>query len=88
MAAANGSADVVKLLLKHRVNLNLLTARRYSTPLHEAAYQGHLDIVKLLVKAGAKMDIRNNWNHTAAEVAEIRGYHEIVHWLSGEVNSR
>lgn len=81
-AASNGADDIARLMLDHGASMNLLTAQRKITPLHEAAYHGHLNMIKLLARAGAKLYIRNAHMHTAGEVAKILGYHEIEHWLT------
>ena len=34
------------------------------TPLHEAAMEGHREIVELLIAAGADVNAKNNWGWT------------------------
>ena len=51
------------------------------TPLAVAAEQGHLDIVNMLVAAGAKVNARDTAGGTALSVAILRGYKEIVEAL-------
>ena len=48
------------------------------TPLQRAAENGHLEIVKMLLAAGAKTDIQNSFGETALMLASKRGYTDIV----------
>ncbi len=60
-SVARNRVDVVKLLVKNHVDVNKKT--RYSsdaepaTPLFEAVYTGNLEIVKILLRAGANPNI-------------------------------
>jgi ankyrin repeat protein len=56
LAAAEGHLDVVKLLLKRGLDVNLRDKLDCATPLHWAASRGQLDIVKHLADAGADLD--------------------------------
>ncbi|KAI0902937.1 ankyrin repeat-containing domain protein [Ustulina deusta] len=51
LAATIGHADVVKILLENRADVNKVTER--GTALSAAACNGHLDIVKILLQNGA-----------------------------------
>ena len=53
-----------------------------NTPLHWAAYNGHLEVVKLLVAAGADMWIKNAAGHLAMFEAERAEKGEVVQFLS------
>ena len=55
IASYNGSADIIKLLLKHGGDANTVDIRGYSA-LHIAAWHGHCETVKVLLEAGAKND--------------------------------
>ncbi|KAK3679829.1 ankyrin repeat-containing protein [Recurvomyces mirabilis] len=52
-----------------------------STPLHWAAYNGQLDAVKLLVKEGSDMWIKNSAGHLAMFEAERADKSEVVQFL-------
>lgn len=56
LAAQAGHLDVVKLLLKQGVDVNLRDRLDRAAPLHWAASAGHLDVVKHLAAAGADLD--------------------------------
>lgn len=52
-----------------------------NTPLHWAAYNGHLPIVKLLVEAGADMWVKNAAGHLAMFEAERADKSDVVQYL-------
>ncbi|CAK1365596.1 unnamed protein product [Cercospora beticola] len=52
-----------------------------NTPLHWAAYNGHLDIVKLLIAAGADMWQKNAAGHLAMFEAERADKNDVVQYL-------
>jgi ankyrin repeat protein len=68
LAAQNGHADLVGLLLdagEDPDRRNPDGFHSHSTPLHQAALAGHLDVVRLLVERGARLDIEDTlWNST------------------------
>ncbi|MCE9561234.1 MAG: ankyrin repeat domain-containing protein [Planctomycetes bacterium] len=57
LAAWYGNEKVVVYLLDKGADVNTADDHGY-TPLHFAAEKGHLDVVKRLVKAGAKLDAK------------------------------
>ena len=52
-----------------------------NTPLHYAAYQGHLGVVNLLINSGAKVNARNQAGITAVFFASQMGHDEVVEYL-------
>jgi hypothetical protein len=87
LAAQHGHADVVALLLdagEDPNRYNPVGCHAHSTPLHQAALAGHLDVVRHLVERGARLDIRDiQFNGTPLGWAEYGGRAEIVKLLSG-----
>ena len=62
LAAQLGQADVVRLLLDAGGDPNRFNppgTHSHSPPLHQAIAAGHLDVVKLLVERGARLDIKD-----------------------------
>lgn len=62
LAAQLGHADVVRLLLDAGEDPNRYNLEGYhahSTPLHQAVWGDHLEVVRLLVERGARLDLRD-----------------------------
>jgi hypothetical protein len=59
--AAQGDATVVRLLLQAGVDANAADPKRQVTALHNAAAQGHLGLMTMLVEQGAAVD-RADWH--------------------------
>ena len=81
----HGHAAIVGLLLdagQDPDRYNPLGAHAHSTPLHQAALAGHLEVVRLLVERGARLDIRDiNYEGTALDWAEHGGRSEVAEYL-------
>jgi len=94
--SANGLVDLLQILLSQlgseepnraadgkvvgSVLLNHQNAQG-NTPLHWAAYNGHLEVVKLLVAKGADMWIKNAAGHLAMFEAERADKNDVVQYL-------
>lgn len=90
--SANGLADLVPTLLATVKDAESEAESKPSplinhknkegnTPLHWAAYNGHLPVVKLLVEAGADMWVKNAAGHLAMFEAERADKNEVVQYL-------
>jgi ankyrin repeat protein len=66
---AEESADGVKQLIELGLDVNTVD-KNGDTALHGAALRGADATVKLLVEAGARLDVKNNLGHTPWRVAE------------------
>jgi len=67
-AAFYGKVDLVKMLLKHVDNINAYPDsasgfHSHATPLHQGLWSGSLETVKLLVEAGANLDMQDKAYH-------------------------
>jgi peptide-methionine (S)-S-oxide reductase len=61
----------------------------HSTPLHQAVWSGHDAVVRLLVKRGARLDIKDTiWESTPPGWAEYGGRTEIAGHLSSRSGGR
>ena len=77
-AAQRGYGDIVRLLLDCGANINCESSSCGNTALICAAAAGHATMVKLLLDHNASATIKNVWGQTALQVAEQKGYKEIV----------
>lgn len=64
-------------MLRSGANLNA-RGERGSTPIHEAALQGHAEAVKVLINLGADLGVLNHYSETALEVAFNAGNQDIL----------
>ena len=60
-------------LLKSRAKINARGTKRADTPLHLAAFKGHLETVEYLLKKQADPSIKNVMQRTAADVTQHAG---------------
>ena len=95
IAARNGNADLMALLLKHGADQNraLIEKKvdRFITRIHkkekrpslliEAARGGHIEVIKVLLAAGADVDIQNGDGVTALFKAAEQGHADAVELL-------
>jgi hypothetical protein len=88
LASQFGHADIVRLLLdagEDPNRYNPVGGHSHSTPLHQAAAAGHLELARLLVANGARLDLRDTmWNATPAEWAKHEGKPELEAYLRAQ----
>jgi len=80
-AAAAGDIDEVRILISKGVDINTREWGSLRTALHNAAEQGHKDIVELLLVRGAKTEIRDALNTTPLYCAVKRKHKEVIELL-------
>jgi ankyrin repeat protein len=85
LAAQNGQTEIVRLLLdagEDPDRYNPQGHHAHSTPLHQAVWAGHVDVVRLLVQRGASLDITDTI-HAATPLgwAEYGGRSKIAAYL-------
>jgi hypothetical protein len=79
--AEKGLTTSVKRLLSIRnINVNVKDVNK-DTPLHDAAYYGHIEITRLLLQNGAELNVRNNHGWTPLHYAAFQGHVDILHFL-------
>lgn len=76
-ACSNGYTDIVRLLIKHGGDVNLMSGRRYGA-IHYAAWNGQNEIVKLLLDAGAEYDNQTACKNTPLALAAHGGHLETM----------
>ncbi|XP_043923051.1 ankyrin repeat domain-containing protein 6 isoform X2 [Protopterus annectens] len=76
IAAHKGQLDnVVKLINK---GAKVAVTKHGRTPLHLAAYKGHVGVVSILLKAGCDLDIQDDNDQTALHRAAVVGNTEVI----------
>jgi ankyrin repeat protein len=87
LASQYGHAEIVKLLLdagEDPNRFNPVGGHSHSTPLHQAAGNGHLDVVKLLIARGARTDVKDIlFGGTPAGWAKHAGEKTVEAYLRG-----
>lgn len=85
VAAVAGSAGAVRVLVDAGEDVNRFNPEGFhshGTPLHHAACYGHLDVARVLVEAGARLDVRDTlWDATPLGWAEHCGKPEVAAYL-------
>ena len=69
MAAMGGKSGAAELLIDHKAEVNVATKLGKSTPLHNAAWMGHVEACETLLKRGAKPDSQNRDGRTPLHYA-------------------
>lgn len=81
-ACAGGHCvDIVKILLAFKADVNVKDNYQGNTALISAAKNGNAEIAKLLIEAGADVNLANNDGNTPLKYAEENGHTEIVELL-------
>lgn len=80
LAITKNNPDIVEALIQAHADLNRTCALGY-TPLMTAASKGNLMICKRLVKAGANIDIHDDYGDTALTISESLDHQDIVNFL-------
>jgi hypothetical protein len=79
--AKNGLIYSVNRLLSIRnINVNMKNVNGW-TPLHEAAFKGHIEIARLLLQNGAEVNAKGNGGWTPLHCSACDGHVEILHLL-------
>ncbi len=79
-AVKSGSWECVKLLIKHKAEIDATTDKN-ETPLHFAAQNNFYDIVKLLIDNKAEINATTDKNETALFLATKYNHPDIVEFL-------
>jgi uncharacterized protein len=82
VAAFNGDVHLLTSSLRDGANLNepheTAFSNACSTPLHVAAQMGHAAVVEACLDAGANALLVDCWGHTAAHLAALEGYSDVL----------
>jgi len=85
LASQYGHVEIVRWLLDEGEDpnrYNPVGGHSHSTPLHQAAFNGNKDMVRLLVERGARLDMKDVlWSGTPADWARHAGRTELESYL-------
>ncbi|KAM9355043.1 ankyrin repeat domain-containing protein 6b isoform 2-T2 [Pholidichthys leucotaenia] len=76
VASHKGQADNVVHLINKGAKVAVTKYGR--TPLHLAAYKGHIEVVRVLLKAGCSLDIQDDGEQTALHRAAVVGHSNVI----------
>ncbi|MVN88233.1 hypothetical protein GO986_15910 [Deinococcus sp. HMF7620] len=88
-ASYMGHADVIRALMEQRgqvgtpaPELDAQGAYNGLTALHDAVWHGHLEAARVLVEAGARLNLKTHTGLTPRELALLYGYDDLVRFLA------
>ena len=84
VAVQRNYQDIAELLLKHGAVVDLRDLNDY-TPLANAAWNGDLGMVKLLLDAGADINATNYQGHSPLSCARDNNKSEVVKFIEGKL---
>uniref|UniRef100_A0A8C9XEA9 Ankyrin repeat domain 6b n=1 Tax=Sander lucioperca TaxID=283035 RepID=A0A8C9XEA9_SANLU len=82
IASHKGQADNVVQLINKGAKVAVTKYGR--SPLHLAAYKGHTEVVRILLKAGCDLDIQDDGEQTALQRAAVVGNSDVISALIQE----
>jgi hypothetical protein len=75
------TTSVKRLLSIRNINVNLKDKRFGWTPLHYAAYNGHVEIARLLLQNGADLNAKDRYGSSPLHLSAEQGSVDILHLL-------
>jgi ankyrin repeat protein len=77
--AGNKSKEVIEMLIKNGTDVNAVDSNEH-TPIQAAAFEGNLEIARLLIENGADLS-RKTGLGSPLSIAERHGHHEFLELL-------
>ncbi len=81
MAAESGLEAMVKLLIEKGANIENKHAYGRTPLVGAARERGNINVIRMLLDAGADVNSSDNWGATALDLAAWRGFEEVVNLL-------
>ena len=73
-----------KLLLAKGADINIASAGG-RTPIMGVAMNGHVDLLKMFLDAGADLTPKNDFDETALDLAKVKGHVDVAEILSAKI---
>ena len=86
-SAANGHVEVIRLLAKSYIDVDIKDVRTLSTPLYYTVKNGHAQVVAELLPCGASVEITDDQNITPFILAAKNGHLAVVKCLLADGSS-
>ncbi|XP_034267152.1 cyclin-dependent kinase inhibitor 2A-like [Pantherophis guttatus] len=77
-----GNPKVAELLLERKANPNVPDPSTGSLPVHDAAREGFLDTLQVLISGGARLDLPNYYGRLPLDEAAENGQNRVVQFLA------
>ena len=87
-ASIRGHVAVTEYLLEQGCDVDRANSNNGYTALHHAAQYNCLEVAQLLLRFGAKLDLRDCQGRNAADLATARGHHDIADAIRAEETHR
>lgn len=78
-----GSPSLAALLLRSGADPNRPDPSTGALPTHDAAREGFLDTLRVLLRGGARLDLPDNWGRLPLQLAQEGGHTQVVRFLQG-----
>ena len=77
-AAYAGRTEAARVLIAYKIDMDKQGPYNGYTALHDAIWQNNIETAKVLIEAGAKLDIKSKDGQTALDLAKARDRMQIV----------
>lgn len=83
-----GNAEIMKMLINHKDAQKYINDQGLNngyTPLHDAIWHGNNEAAKILIDAGARLDLKTYEGDTPLDLAKRYNYIDIVHYIEDKL---